>query len=49
MRWKPGERILRHNFGSGRDYHGGNAVYLTMQAPDRGHADPRWRSHRQVQ
>ena len=49
MQCKPGERILPHNFGNGRDYHGGNAVHLTMQALDRGHADRRWRSHRQVQ
>ncbi len=47
--WKPGERILPHNFGSGRDYRGGNAVYLTMQAFDRGYADPRWGGYRQIQ
>ena len=47
--WKPGERILPHNFGSGRDYRGGNAVYLTMQALDRGYADPRWGGYRQIQ
>ena len=46
--WKPGERILPHNFGSGRDYRGGNAVYLTMQALDRGYADPRWGGYRQI-
>ena len=34
--WKPGERILPHNFASGRDYRGGYAVYLTMHALDRG-------------
>ncbi len=28
--WKAGERILPHNFGSGRDYRGGNAVYLAI-------------------
>ena len=47
--WKPGERILPHNFGSGRDYRGGNAVYLAMQALDRGYADPRWGGYRQIQ
>ena len=47
--WKPGERILPHNFGSGRDYRGGNAVCLTMQALDRGYADPRWGGYRQIQ
>ena len=47
--WKPGERIMPHNFGSGRDYRGGNAVYLAMHALDRGYADPRWGGYRQIQ
>ena len=47
--WKPGERVLPHNFGSGRDYRGGNAMFLTMQALDRGYADPRWGGYRQIQ
>ena len=47
--WKPGERIMPHNFGSGRDYRGGNAVYLAMQALDSGYADPRWGGYRQIQ
>ena len=47
--WKPGERILPHNFGSGRDYRGGNAVYLSVQALDRGYADTRWGGYRQIQ
>ena len=38
--WKAGERILPHNFASGRDYRGGNAVYLAMNGLDRGYADP---------
>ncbi|MCY4661961.1 MAG: zincin-like metallopeptidase domain-containing protein [Acidobacteria bacterium] len=47
--WKPGERVLPHNFGSGRDYRGGNAMFLTMQQLDRGYADPRWGGYRQIQ
>ncbi len=47
--WKPGERIMPHNFGSGRDYRGGNAVYLAMNALRRGYADPRWGGYRQIQ
>ncbi|MYN64940.1 MAG: DUF1738 domain-containing protein [Acidobacteria bacterium] len=47
--WKPGERILPHNFASGRDYRGGNAVYLAMHALERGYADPRWGGYRQIQ
>ena len=40
---------MPHNFGSGRDYRGGNAVYLAMQGLDRGYADPRWGGYRQIQ
>ena len=47
--WKPGERILPHNFASGRDYRGGNALYLAMNALERGYADPRWGGYRQIQ
>ena len=47
--WKPGERILPHNFASGRDYRGGNALYLAMHALERGYADPRWGGYRQIQ
>ena len=35
--WQPGERVLPHNFSTGRDYRGGNAVlHPVMQALDRG-------------
>ncbi len=47
--WSPGERILPHNFASGRDYRGGNAVYLAMHGLERGYADPRWGGYRQIQ
>ena len=47
--WKPGERILPHNFGSGRDYRGGNALYLALTGLERGYADPRWGGYRQIQ
>ena len=46
--WKPGERILPHNFQSGRDYRGGNAVYLALNGLDRGYANPRWGGYRQI-
>ena len=46
---EPGERTMPHNFGSGRDYRGGNAVYLAMNALERGYADPRWGGYRQIQ
>ena len=47
--WQPGERILPHNFGSTRDYRGGNAVYLAVEALEKGYADPRWGGYRQIQ
>ena len=47
--WKPGERILPHNFASGRDYRGGNALYLALNGIERGYADPRWGGYRQIQ
>ena len=33
---------MLHNFGRGRDYRGGNAVSLAMNALERGYAHPRW-------
>ena len=47
--WQPGERVLPHNFASGRDYRGGNAVYLAVQGLDRGYTDPRWGGYRQIE
>ncbi len=47
--WKAGERILPHNFQSGRDYRGGNALYLALNGLERGYADPRWGGYRQIQ
>ena len=46
--WQPGERVLPHDFSSGRDYRGGNALYLAMTAFDYGYADPRWGGWRQI-
>ena len=37
------------NFSSGRDYRGGNAVYLAMVALALGYRDPRWGSYLQIQ
>ena len=47
--WKPGERILPHNFATGRNYRGGNALYLALNGLERGYADPRWGGYRQIQ
>ena len=44
LRFEPrgsaGERILPHNFASGRDYRGGNALYLALNGLERGYPDP---------
>ncbi len=41
--WEPGERVLPHNFSSGRSYRGGNAMYLALDGNrEGGGADPRW-------
>ena len=37
------------SFASGRDYRGGNGVYLAMNAMERGYADPCWGGFRQIQ
>ena len=47
--WAPGERVLPHNFSTGRDYRGGNAVYLAMNGLERSYADARWGGFRQIQ
>ena len=46
---KPGERILPHNFGNGRDYRGGNAVYLAMNALGARVRRPALGRYRQIQ
>ena len=40
---------MPHNFSSGRDYRGGNAMYLAVEALERRYADPRWGGYRQIQ
>ena len=46
--WEPGERVLPHNFSSGRNYRGGNAMYLAVTALERGYSDPRWGGFKQI-
>ena len=46
--WKPGEQFSPQNFSSGRDYRGGNAIYLAVAAMEKGYADPRWGGYRQI-
>ncbi len=46
--WKPGERGLPCNVKTGRQYRGGNSVWLASNARSRGFADERWGTFRQV-
>lgn len=42
--WEPGKKHLPHNPTTGKEYRGGNAVWLMMQGRD----DPRWMTYRQT-
>ncbi len=47
--WQPGERReLPTNVHTGRTYRGGNSLWLASTARQRGWADPRWGTFRQV-
>lgn len=46
--WKPGQRFLPQNAISGKPYSGGNTVYLAVAGQDRGFADNRWATFRQI-
>ncbi|MCB8878114.1 ArdC family protein [Acidisoma silvae] len=42
--WQPGEQFLPYNPTTGKDYRGGNVIWLMAQ----GHSDPRWMTYRQA-
>jgi putative DNA primase/helicase len=42
--WQPGEQFMPYNPTTGKDYRGGNVLWLMSQ----GHADPRWMTYRQA-
>lgn len=46
--WKPGERSLPKNLLTGRPYTGGNSLYLSVAALEKGYADNRWATYRQI-
>ena len=46
--WKPGERVLPENATTGKSYTGGNSLYLAVKAQQRGFADNRWATYRQI-
>ena len=47
--WGPGERVLPSNVDTGRPYMGGNSLHLAAVAQERGYADVRWGTYRQIQ
>jgi putative DNA primase/helicase len=42
--WQPGEQFMPYNPTTGKDYRGGNVIWLMSQ----GRADPRWMTYRQA-
>ena len=47
--WGPGERVLPANVDTGRSYSGGNSLHLAAVQQERGYADVRWGTYRQIQ
>ena len=43
--WVPGERFMPYNPTTGKDYRGGNTLWLLAQ----GYADPRWMTYKQAE
>ena len=46
---KPGARRLPENLRTGKPYRGGNAVYLSVTAEEKGYTDTRWATYKQIQ
>ena len=46
--WRPGETFLPRNAATGKTYQGGNALYLSATALERGYQDPRWATFKQI-
>ena len=46
--WKPGEQILPYNLQTGNAYRGGNSLLLSTPAAQRGYADERWATYKQI-
>ena len=45
---QPGEPFLPQNLATGREYKGGNSLYLMAVARDNGYSDPRWSTYKQI-
>ena len=47
--WKPGEDCLPKNLSSGKEYRGGNSIYLSVAQGAKGYSDNRWGTYKQIQ
>ena len=47
--WKPGEEYLPKNLSSGKEYRGGNSIYLSVAQSAKGYSDNRWGTYKQIQ
>ena len=47
--WQPGESYRPENFATGNPYRGGNSIYLSVRGAERGFADNRWATYKQIQ
>ena len=47
--WKPGEEYLPKNLSSGKEYRGGNSIYLSVAQGAKGFSDNRWGTYKQIQ
>ncbi len=47
--WKPGEESLPKNLSSGKEYRGGNSVYLSVAQSAKDYSDNRWGTYKQIQ
>ena len=47
--WKPGEESLPKNLSSGKEYRGGNSMYLAVAQGAKGYSDNRWGTYKQIQ
>jgi antirestriction protein ArdC/ankyrin repeat protein len=46
--YKPGQQALPQSLATGREYQGGNSLYLMTVARDNGYSDPRWATFDQI-
>ena len=47
--WKPGEEYLPKNLSSGKEYRGGNSIYLSVAQGAKGYSDNRWGTYKQIE